>query len=148
LVWFDGEEAFKEWIDSDNTYGSRHLAEKWKADGTLKRIKAFMLLDMIGDADLDIFKDGNSTPWLQDTVYKAATNLTVQSHFYARETSIEDDHLPFARAGVPVIDIIDLDYGYNNAFHHTVYDTLDKVSPKSLQIVGEVVLETLRLLSK
>jgi Zn-dependent M28 family amino/carboxypeptidase len=148
LVWFDGEEAFKSWSETDSLYGSRHLAEKWKADGTVKRIKAFMLLDMIGDADLNIDQDGNSTKWLQDLVYKAASNLTVQSHFYGRQTVIDDDHLPFARAGVPVVDIIDLDYGYNNAFHHTVYDTLDKLSPKSLQIVGDTVLETLRLLSR
>jgi Zn-dependent M28 family amino/carboxypeptidase len=72
----------------------------------------------------------------------------VKSHFFRRQTAIEDDHLPFARIGVPVVDLIDLDYGYNNVFHHTSQDTIDKLSPKSLQIVGDVVLETVRLLSK
>lgn len=147
LVWFDGEEAFKEWSDSDSLYGSRHLAAKWNADGTAKRIKAFLLLDMIGDADLNIDSDENSNASLRKTLLEAATNLGVQSHFFRRRTMIEDDHLPFARIGVPVVDIIDLDYGYGNVFHHTPQDTVDKLSPQSLQIVGDVVLETLRLLS-
>lgn len=148
LVWFDGEEAYKQWSDTDSTYGSRHLAAKWKADGTAKRIKAFLLLDMIGDADLNIDQDQNSAEWLSKLVYDSATKLSVQSHFYARRTAIEDDHLPFAKIGVPVVDIIDLEYGYANAFWHTPNDTVDKLSANSLQIVGDVVLETVRALSK
>src|SRR5581483_11324895 len=84
LAWFDGEEAFRQWSDQDSTYGSRHLAEKWQTDGTLARIKAFILVDMIGDADLSIMKDGNSTPWLQQVVYDAAKKLGYQSHFFTR----------------------------------------------------------------
>lgn len=148
LVWFDGEEAFQQWSDTDSLYGSRHLAEKWKNDGTSKRIKAFILLDMIGDADLNVDWDGNSTDSLRSVVDQAAQNLAVKSHFFRRQTAIEDDHLPFAKIGVPVVDLIDLDYGYNNVFHHTSEDTIDKLSPKSLQIVGDVVLETVRLLSR
>ena len=67
LVWTDGEEAFVKWTDTDSVYGTRHLAQKWQQDGTAKKIKAFILVDMIGDADLDILKDNNSTPWLNDT---------------------------------------------------------------------------------
>ena len=148
LVWFDGEEALRHWSDTDSVYGSKHLAEKWQADGTLKKIKAFLLTDMIGDSELDIQRDQNSTPWLEDLVYQAASNLGYQSHFFQLETAVEDDHLPFAKRGVPVADIIDLDYGYNNALHHTDQDTLDKVSPKSLQISGDVVLEGIRLLNQ
>ncbi|HUR36934.1 MAG TPA: M28 family peptidase [Terriglobales bacterium] len=146
LVFFDGEEAFVRWTATDSLYGSRHLAAKWKQDGTLKKIKAFILTDMIGDADLNIDNEANSTQWLRDTVMRAATNLGHKSHFYGREVAIEDDHLPFQREGVPVVDIIDLEYGYGNVFHHSPDDTLDKVSPKSLKIVGDVVFETLRLL--
>ena len=101
---------------------------------------------MIGDADLDIQKETNSTPWLSDLVYKAASNLGYQSHFYQLQGAIDDDHLPFLKIGVPSVDIIDLDYGYNNVYHHTVEDTIDKLSPKSLAIAGDVVLETIRLL--
>lgn len=146
LVWFDGEEAFEKWSPTDSLYGSRHMAEKWKSDGTAKKIKALILLDMIGDADLNIDRDGNSDPALLKTVYDAATQLGYQSHFFARDLAIEDDHLPFRNFGVPVVDLIDFDYGYNNSFHHTPEDTLDKLSPKSLQIVGDVVLATLQRL--
>ena len=146
LVWFDGEEAFQSWSATDKLYGSRHLAAKWQQDGTAKKIKALLLADMIGDADLNIDRDTNSSPWLSDLLLRAATNLGVQSHFYARQTGIDDDHLPFVSIGVPSLDIIDLDYGYANVFWHTPEDTLDKVSAKSLQITGDVILETLRLL--
>lgn len=147
LVWFDAEEAFKSWSDEDSLYGSRHLAEKWQKDGTLKQIKAFILTDMIGDSDLSIEKDSNSTEWLQNMVYKAATNLGYQSYFFAHPNTIGDDHIPFVLRGVPSVDLIDLDYGYNNAYWHTPEDTLDKLSPKSLQVVGDTVLETIRLLA-
>jgi glutaminyl-peptide cyclotransferase len=148
LVWFDGEEAFKKWTDEDSVYGSRHLAAKWQQDGTLKRIKAFILADMVGDADLNIDRDGNSTPWLSDLVYKAASNISRKSYFYARDVGgMEDDHIPFAKAGVPVVDVIDFNYGYNNVFWHTPEDTPDKLSANSLQVVGDVILETVRLLS-
>lgn len=146
LVFFDGEEAFVKWTDQDSVYGSRHLASKWKHNGTAAKIKALILLDMIGDSDLNIEKESYSAPWLQDLALKAATNLGHKSHFFGREVAIEDDHLPFRDAGVPVIDIIDLEYGYGNVFHHTAEDTLDKVSPKSLKIVGDTVFEMLRLL--
>ena len=148
LVWFDGEEAVRHWSPQDSLYGSKHLAEKWQKDGTLKKIKALLLTDMIGDADLDILRDDDSTAWLEDLVYRAATNLGYQSHFFAYETAMEDDHTPFARNGVPVADLIDFDYGYRNALWHTDQDTLDKLSPKSLKISGEVVLETVRLLDQ
>ena len=147
LVWTDGEEAFVKWSDTDSLYGTRHLAQKWQQDGTAAKIKAFILLDMIGDADLDIMRDTNSTKWLTELVYQAASQLGYQSHFYQYTGGIEDDHLPFARIGVPVVDIIDIDYGYSNAYHHTTQDTLDKLSPQSLAITGDVVLETIQLLN-
>jgi len=147
LVWTDGEEAFVKWSESDSLYGTKHLAQKWQQDGTAKKIKAFILVDMIGDADLDIQKESQSTPWLSELVYKAASNLGYQSHFYQFAAPIADDHLPMLKVGIPSVDIIDLDYGYNNAYHHTVDDTLDKLSPKSLAITGDVVLETIRLLN-
>ena len=147
LAWLDGEEATVSWSDSDSLYGSKHLAELWKDDGTLKKIKAFVLLDMVGDADLNIDRDMNSTVWLEQLVYDAASRLGYQSHFFAREIAVEDDHLPFSKLGVPVADLIDFDYGYNNVFHHTPADTLDKLSSNSLEIVGNVVLETIRAIN-
>jgi len=148
LVFFDGEEAFQDWSESDSLYGSRHLAARWKAEGVLPRIGAFILVDMIGDADLDLLKDSNSTPWLRDLVWKTAQRLGYSRHFLNREAGYEDDHLPFVRAGVPAVDLIDYNYGPNSRYWHTTEDTLDKVSARSLQIVGEVVLEAVAELDR
>ena len=148
LVFFDGEEAFVNWSASDSTFGSRHLAAKWDRDGTLKRIKAFMLADMIGDKDLDIQRETNSTGWLVDLVREAAHKYGYDRYFFKTSEPIEDDHLPFVKRGVPAIDIIDLDYGPNNSYHHTAQDTMDKISAKSLTIDGDVFLETIRLIDK
>ncbi len=149
LLWDDGEESMKlPWDDPESLYGVRHLTQKWQDDGTLKRVKAFVLEDMIGDADLNIERDTGSTPWLEDLVYQAATHTGYQSHFFAREMPVEDDHQAFLQRGVPAVDIIDFSYGYNDVFHHTAEDTIDKLSPKSLAIVGTVTLETVRLLNQ
>jgi len=93
-------------------------------------------------------RDSNSTPWLEDTVYEAATRLGYQSHFFGRTLEVEDDHLPFLKRGVPSADLIDFNYGYNDVFWHTTQDTVDKLSPKSLEITGGTVLETIRLVNK
>jgi Zn-dependent M28 family amino/carboxypeptidase len=153
LVWDDAEEAVKKETPEmpflkDSLYGIKHLAEKWQADGTLKKIKAFLLADMAGDADLNIDRDTNSTPWLESVVYEAASRVGYQSHFFGRSLAMIDDHLPFTEKGVPSADVIDFDYGYNNVFWHTPQDTADKLSPKSLEIVGTVFLETVRILDK
>ena len=147
LLWDDAEESMRlPWYDPESLYGVRHLAEKWQDEGTIKKIKAFILEDMIGDADLNVDHDTNSTPWLEDLVYQAATRLGYQSHFFARTGPFLDDHIPFVQRGVPSADLIDLDYGYNNVFWHSPQDTVDKLSPKSLEIVGTVTLETVRML--
>jgi glutaminyl-peptide cyclotransferase len=149
LVFDDGEESFQsQWNDNDALYGTRHLAEKWQADGTLKHIRAFLLADMLGDKELDIQRDQNSTPWLEDLVYKAASQYGWQSYFFRITTAVDDDHIPFVKRGVPCADIIDLDYGYENAYHHTAEDTMDKLSAHSLMVAGDTFLETIRLLDQ
>ena len=146
LVWTDGEEAVKQWSSTDSLYGTRHLADTWQKDGTLKKIKALIVEDMIADADLNIEHEMGSTPWLEALILQAATDLGYQSHFFARSISVEDDHLPFVQKGVPSADMIDLDYGYNDVFHHTPQDTLDKLSTKSLEISGKVIMRVIQLL--
>jgi glutaminyl-peptide cyclotransferase len=149
LVWDDAEESMRlPWYDPEALYGVRHLAQKWQDDGTIKKVKAFILEDMIGDAELNIEHDQSSTPWLEDLVYQAATRLGYQSHFFARAIPMTDDHAPFLERGVPSADLIDFDYGYGNVFWHTPQDTIDKLSPKSLEIVGTVTLETVRMLDR
>ncbi len=148
LVFFDGEEAINSWSRSDSTYGSRHLAARWGRDGTLNQIKAFMLADMIGDKDLDIQRESNSTEWLVGLVGQAAKKFGYERYFFQRDMAVEDDHLPFVERGVPSIDVIDLDYGPNNSYHHTAQDTMDKISAHSLTIDGDVFMETIRLVDQ
>jgi Zn-dependent M28 family amino/carboxypeptidase len=144
LVFFDGEEAFYTWSRSDSTYGSRHLAAKWGRDGTLGQIKAFILADMIGDKDLDIQRETSSTGWLVALAGQAARKFGYERYFFKQDMPVEDDHLAFLERGVPSIDVIDLDYGPGNSYHHTAQDTMDKVSARSLTIVGDVFMEMIR----
>jgi len=139
LVFLDGEEAVVEWRGNDHTYGSRHYVDVARRDGSLKSLKAMVLVDMIGDRDLGIRKDSFSTPWLTDIIWDAAAKLKLGNYFLPAVTTVEDDHLPFLSAGVPSVDIIDLDY---DAWH-TQRDTLDAVSARSLQVVGDVLLAAL-----
>ena len=140
LLFFDGEEATVDWYrNNDNTYGSRRYVETAQKTGTLAGLKALVLLDMIGDRNLTIRRDSNSTRWLTDTVWASAARLGHQATFLSDETTIDDDHMPFVRAGIPSVDIIDLDY----PAWHTAQDDLDRVSARSLQIVGDVVLDAL-----
>jgi glutaminyl-peptide cyclotransferase len=153
LVFDDGEEAVSQWSDSDSLYGTRHLAAKWYADGTLKRIKAFIVADMIGDKDLDILEEQQSTSWLRALLKQAAANTHHSANVFQTQGAEEDDHLPFLRRGVPSLDIIDVDYGPHTAttpdgYHHTAQDTLDKISPKSLQISADLFLELIRLINQ
>jgi Zn-dependent M28 family amino/carboxypeptidase len=144
LLFLDGEEAVLEWREPDHTYGSRYYVEAAQKAGTLAGVKALILLDMIGDRNLTVRRDTNSTPWLNEIVWASAARLGYRSAFLSDATTVEDDHIPFLRAGVPSVDIIDLDY----AAWHTAQDDLDHVSARSLQIVGDVVLDALPAIEK
>ena len=137
LVFFDGEEAREQWTDRDSLYGSRHLAADLAR--TRKLPRAMILVDMIGDRDLAVRRDGHSTPWLVDIVWSTARRLRHDAHFLLDPLSVEDDHVPFLSAGVPAVLLIDMDFPP----WHTKDDTVDKVSADSLRIVGDVVLESL-----
>jgi Zn-dependent M28 family amino/carboxypeptidase len=144
LVWFDGEEAVAQWSEYDSLYGSRHLAEKWASDGTLGRIRALINVDMIGDRDLGILEDMNSGGPLRELVWRTADRVGCGKHFLRNSSAIEDDHMPFIRRGVNALDLIDLDYGPGNSYWHTDKDTVDKLSAESFQVVGRVLLATLK----
>ncbi|HEY7170138.1 MAG TPA: M28 family peptidase [Vicinamibacterales bacterium] len=139
LLFLDGEEAVDEWRGTDHTYGSRHYVAEARRTGTLASLKALILVDMIADRDLRIRRDLNSTRWLTDIVWDAARRVNQSSVFIAESTEIEDDHLPFVQAGVPSLDIIDLEY----PAWHTAQDTLDAVSARSMQTVGDVLIAAL-----
>jgi glutaminyl-peptide cyclotransferase len=144
VVFFDGEEALGEWTDTDSVYGSKHLAQRWHADGTLQKIKALINVDMIGDKSLDIKQEPNSNRALTRLVWGVAADLGYSANFIDASEEIEDDHLPFVKLGVKAIDIIDFDY----APWHNDDDTMDKLSAKSLEIVGSVVLESIHRLER
>lgn len=146
LVWFDGEEAIGEWSPTDGLHGSRHLASKWAGDGTLARVTALVNVDMIGDRDLGIMQVSNSSPQLLRMVWKIAGELGYGRYFIDYSASLEDDHTPFLQQGVNALDLIDFDYGPDNRYWHTDQDTLDKLSPHSLEVVGNVLLELIRRL--
>jgi len=141
LLFLDGEEAVIEWQGTDNTYGSRYYVEAARKSGSLKSLRALILLDMIGDRNLTIRRESNSTRWLTDIVWATAKKLGHKA-FMDEETTVEDDHIPFLKAGVPSLDIIDLDYPQ----WHTAEDTLDAVGARSLQVVGETVVAALPLI--
>ena len=147
FVFFDGEEAFcKGWSQCgterapDNTYGSRRYVAQLAERGETKSVRAMILLDMIGYTDLAIPRETLSTPWLVDIIWQTADELGYSAQFPDTEESVEDDHIPFLRAEIPVVDLIQLS-GYR--YWHTPEDTLDKISPRSLQIVGETVVASL-----
>ena len=143
IAFVDGEEAIVNWDkDNDHTYGSRELAARLANSGDLKRVKAVILADMIGQYGLAIPREGNSTRWLVDLVWKTAARLGYQDVFVSRELEMTDDHQSFLERGVPTIDIIDWDGFQQPKYWHTPEDTLDKVSPRSIAIVGHVILES------
>ena len=139
LLFLDGEESTGEWAGTDHTYGSRYYVDAARRDGSLKSLRALILVDMIGDRDLDIMREQNSTPWLTDAIWSAARRLN-RPEFLEQSTPIEDDHDEFLDAGVESVDIIDLDYP--NAWHEAT-DDLQHVSARSLQAVGDVLLAAL-----
>jgi len=141
IAFLDGEEAFVEWNDDDSVYGSRELAARMALSGDLKRVKAVILADMVGPKDLKIRRDSGSTGWLTELVWSKAAAFGYQDYFLNSSRPIEDDHQPFMKRHVAAVDIIDCcteDFPY----WHTSGDTMDKVSARSLGMVGHVILAT------
>jgi peptidase M28-like protein len=151
IAFLDGEEAqmvqngVAQWTDADSVYGSRELAARMAVSGDLKKVRAVILADMVGQYDLEIERDSKSAAALTDLVWKTAARLGYGKIFVSSQTAVEDDHGPFMKRGVPSVDIIDLG-GYT--YWHTPQDTLDKVSAASLAVVGHVILATVQELQK
>ena len=143
LIFFDGEEAtLRDWGLTDHTYGSQYYVDSGRRAGTLTGLKAMVLVDMIAERSQRFLREANSTDWLTGIIWSTAKKLGHGAVFVDASTPIEDDHIPFLKAGVPSTDIIDLDY----PAWHTPADTLDQTSARSLQVVGDVVLASLPLI--
>jgi Zn-dependent M28 family amino/carboxypeptidase len=140
LVFLDGEEAVVEWQGDDHTYGSRYYVNQAVRNGTARSIKGLILVDMIGARDLRIKRDLNSTRWMTDIIWQTAAGQQLTPSFRAESTMVDDDHVPFLTAGIPSVDLIDLE---DYPAWHTALDDLDHVSARSLQIVGDVLLAAL-----
>ena len=144
FIFFDGEEAVVEWTDTDSVYGSRHDVDRRYRAGELPRLKALILVDMIGDRDLNIRRESESTDWLTNVIWDTAQEMGFRREFLNEEIAVSDDHIPYLRAGINAVDIIDFDYPY----WHTAGDTLDKTSGASLKIVGDVIYNSLPEIDK
>src|SRR6266436_1064082 len=146
ITFFDGEEAVKEWSDTDSRYGSRQMAAKLAMSGDLPKIKAFLLADIVGTRTPHFKREADSTKWLTDLVWGVAKKLGYGSIFLDESMAVSDDHDPFLKRNVPAVDVIDLQNypGGDIYYWHTPEDTLDKVSAKSLAITGHVLLESVR----
>jgi glutaminyl-peptide cyclotransferase len=148
LVFFDGEEAFCEnWDDCskpgapDNTYGSRQYVTQLRKNNELERVRAMILLDLMGYKNLELGRDTLSTRWLQDIIWRTAREMGHGKYFVDRPEGVgADDHESFLRAGIPAVDLIQLN-GY--PYWHRADDTIDKVSAQSMKVVGETVLASL-----
>jgi Zn-dependent M28 family amino/carboxypeptidase len=148
IVFFDGEEAYVSYTDADGFYGSRHLAERWASEELLDNIIALVNIDMIGDQDLGILREWTSDDFLVEMIWDVAGDLGYGEHFLSSRGSVMDDHVAFLERGVPAVDLIDFDYGPNNSYWHTPRDTMNKLSADSLEVVGRVLVETLRRLDQ
>lgn len=146
LVFFDGEEAVQRWSRTGRLYGSRHFARILTAQGMQNKIRVVFVVDMIANAHLDVDRESHSTPWLTDIVFAQARDLSYRRYFLDSPRSVEDDHLPFVKLGIPAVDIIDLDYGPFNLYWHSRFDAVDKCNANSLAVVGDTVLRAVRVL--
>ena len=132
LVFFDGEEAVENFSQTDGIYGSRHFANELAKTGSAKSFRAGILFDMVGDRSLDITLPPNSPPAIIAGIFDAAEALNFRNYFTYFDQNITDDHTPLNAVGIPVIDVIDFHYPP----WHTADDTMDKLSPQSLHVVG------------
>jgi glutaminyl-peptide cyclotransferase len=148
LAFFDGEEDFNaNWTNRDNTYGSRELAASLALSGDLPRVKALILVDMVGPTNPIYRRESNSTPWLTELLWSTAAHLGYGKVFINDTNAIEDDHIPFLQRKVPAADIIDFENTVLE-YWHTPRDTLDKIDPRTLAITGHVLIESLPEMEK
>jgi glutaminyl-peptide cyclotransferase len=142
IAFFDGEEAMQHWSDTDSRYGSRQMAAKLAISGELKKVKAFLLADIVGGRKAQFLRETSSTPDLINVFWSTAHKLGYTALFRDTTTSAEDDHDSFLSRGVPSVDVIG-DF-INNGYWHTPEDSLDKISAKMLACVGHVFLESIK----
>lgn len=147
ITFFDGEEAFQHWSEKDSLYGSRHLVSALRTSGELTGLNLLINIDMIGDCYLAVFKDGGAPEWASEIVWNTARRQGYSRNFSNFPTDVGDDHVPFREAGIPALELIDFSYGGSRLDHnknwHTAEDSLEKVCPRSLRAIGDVIYHAL-----
>ena len=154
FIFFDGEEAFKQWTDTDSIYGARHLADKWhreqfthnRISGTsLDRIDIFVLLDLLGTKDPRIISSQPSTdPWFRKLVqiehglikHKSIQGPAIFQSMAARYLGIEDDHIPFLRKDVPILHLIPVPFPQE---WHTMADNGDAIDYPTVEKLNKIL---------
>jgi glutaminyl-peptide cyclotransferase len=134
LVFFDGEEAYENFSETDGLYGSRYFARQLADAKTGKQFRGGILFDMVGDRSLDITLPTDSPVEIARDIFASADALKLRSYFSYFDREMTDDHTPLNAIGIPTIDVIDFDF----AWWHSADDTIDKLSAQSLHIVGSV----------
>lgn len=142
IAFFDGEEAMEHWSDTDSRYGSRQMAAKLAMSGDLKKVRAFLLADIVGGRKAQFLREDSSTPALVDVFWNTAHKLGYSGLFRDGSTSAQDDHDAFLDRHVPSLDVIG-DF-VNNGYWHTPQDNMDVISAKTLASVGHVFLESIK----
>ncbi len=140
FVFFDGEECFTSYGANDGLFGSKHYARQLKAQNPASPCRAVIILDMVGDKDLKITLPIDSDKRLSEMLFKAADRGGNAQYFDYLPAALLDDHTPFQEMGIPVIDIIDFEFGPGNSFWHSSEDNIKNISAKSLKIVGQTAL--------
>lgn len=141
FAFFDGEECYHEYGEHDGLFGSKEYASRLEASGELKKCRAFVLLDMIGDTSLKLTIPANTDPELFQLLKDAAEVCAVPQIVTRFPMNMLDDFIPFQEKGVPCIDLIDFEYGPGNVYWHTSHDTIDKISSSSLKTSGDLALQ-------
>lgn len=148
FVFFDGEEAVLEYNDYDGLHGSKRCARQLKETGRAGNCVAMILLDMVGDKNLDVRFPADTNRKLLDLAAGVSETNGTLAQFNRGGSVMLDDHIPFQEIGIPAIDIIDFNYGPGNSYWHTRYDTLDKISGKSIAAAADFALDLIWALAE
>lgn len=148
FVFFDGEEAEFAYNDHDGLHGSKRYARQLKENGTATDCVAMILLDMVGDKNLDVRFPADTNKKLLDLAVGVSEKNKTLAQFNRGGSVMLDDHIPFQDLKIPAIDIIDFNYGSSNTYWHTQYDTLDKISGKSIAASADFALDLIWALAE
>ena len=143
FIFFDGEECQIDYSENDGLHGSKKAAKDYTG-----KARAMILADMVGDDNWNLSIPENCSPELKKIVLQAAAELKLSDSVKQGSMHVLDDHVPFFKAGIPAVNLIDFEYGPGNAYWHTTEDKLDKIDPESLGKTADLILKILAIMEK